>query len=80
MEILINIAGWIGSIEILAAYGLNSYQKITSGSLVFLILNFTGGLFLAVYSYYHGAFANTFLNLVWLIIAIPPLLKFIKRN
>ena len=69
------IIGWIGSIAILLAYGLNSYQKIRSDSLSFLLLNLTGALFLIVYTYYEEAFASTFLNLVWVIIAVIALGK-----
>jgi hypothetical protein len=63
---------------VVVAYGLNSYQKIKSDSLTFLLLNFLGGLFLIIYTYYIAAFASTFLNVVWVIIAIPALIKFIK--
>lgn len=64
------IIGWIGSFAILFAYGLNSYQKIRSDSRAFLMLNLAGGLFLITYTYYKEAFANTFLNLVWVAIAL----------
>jgi hypothetical protein len=80
MKILINIMGWIGSVEILLAYGLNSYQKIKSNSLLFYILNITGGLFLVVYTIYKEAYANTFINVVWVIIAIPAAIAIIRRK
>lgn len=79
MKILIDIIGWMGSCQILLAYGLNSYQKIKSDSLVFMLLNCIGGIFLASYSVYYKAFANTFINVVWVVIAVIALLKFIKR-
>ncbi|NBP69267.1 MAG: hypothetical protein EBR30_13195 [Cytophagia bacterium] len=78
MKLLIDIIGWTGSFMVVVAYGLNSYQKIKSDSLTFLLLNFLGGLFLIIYTYYIAAFASTFLNVVWVIIAIPALIKFIK--
>lgn len=78
MKLLIDIIGWSGSFMVVVAYGLNSYQKIKSDSLTFLLLNFLGGLFLIIYTYYIAAFASTFLNVVWVIIAIPALIKFIK--
>jgi hypothetical protein len=70
LDLFMEIIGWIGSIEILLAYGLNSYQKIRSDSLSFLLLNLTGGLFLIAYTFYEEAFASTFLNFVWVIIAV----------
>jgi hypothetical protein len=75
MEILIHILGWTGSVMVIAAYGLNSYQRLTSDSMVFLLLNLVGGVLLIVYSAYFSAFANTFINVVWVIIAVPALFK-----
>ena len=75
VDLLVDIIGWIGSFEILLAYGLNSYQKIRSDSLNFLLLNLTGGLLLILYTFYKGAFANTFLNVVWVVIAVAALIK-----
>jgi hypothetical protein len=80
MKIFIEIIGWTGSVGILAAYALNSYQKIKSNSLLFLVLNIIGGILLCFYSFYHKAFANSFLNVVWMGIAIPPLVKIINGN
>ena len=77
---LLEIIGWTGSIAILLAYALNSYQKIRSDSLIFLILNITGGLLLMAYTFYKGAFANTFLNLVWVIVALIALGKFYRQR
>lgn len=75
LDMLVEVIGWLGSIAIVLAYGLNSYQKIRSDSIVFLLLNLVGGLFLMTYTYYKDAFANTFLNLVWVIIAVVALGK-----
>jgi hypothetical protein len=79
MDIFINILGWVGSVEVLAAYGLNSYQKIKSDSVLFYVLNLTGGLLLIVYSVYKEAFPNAFINIVWVIIAGVALLKVRKK-
>jgi hypothetical protein len=74
-SLLFEIIGWIGSLAILLAYALNSYQKLRSDSLAFLVLNLTGGLLLMVYTFYKDALANTFLNFVWVIVAIVALIK-----
>ncbi|HEY3401883.1 MAG TPA: hypothetical protein VGK59_00765 [Ohtaekwangia sp.] len=80
IELLVDILGWIGSIEVVAAYGLNSYQKIKSDSLVFYSLNITGGILLIVYSVYKSAYANTFINVVWVIIAIPAVIRLLQKR
>lgn len=80
LDLTMEILGWIGSAAILLAYGLNSYQKIRSDSPAFLWLNITGGLLLMAYTFYKDALANTFLNLVWVIIAIIALGKLFSRK
>ena len=79
MKLFIDILGWVGSLEIVTAYCLNSYQKIASNSLLFLILNLTGGIFLAVYSFYYQALASTFINVIWVAIAIPGVVRQFKK-
>jgi hypothetical protein len=80
MSLLIDIAGWIGSIIILLAYGLNSYKKIQSDSMIFYLLNLVGGLLLIVYTIYKGAFANTFINVAWVLIAIPAIVRLLRTK
>ncbi len=72
---VIDALGWVGSLCVIIAYGLNSYQKLRSDSLIFYALNVIGGIFLIIYSNYKGAYANTFINVVWVIIAIPAMFK-----
>lgn len=75
MDLLIDIFGWVGSVCVLAAYGLNSYQKIKSDSILFYGLNIVGGILLIIYSMQKEAYANTFINVIWVIIAVPGILK-----
>lgn len=79
MELLVNIIGWAGSLMVVITYGLNSYQKLKSDSLVYYVLNIIGGGLLIVYSIYKTAYANTFINVVWVLIAIPALIKFLRK-
>ena len=79
MQILIHILGWTGSIMVIAAYGLNSYQRLASDTMAFLVLNLVGGSLLIIYSAYLGPFADTFINVVWVIIAVPALWKKIMK-
>ncbi|MBX2945268.1 MAG: hypothetical protein KF725_05500 [Cyclobacteriaceae bacterium] len=80
MKLLIDVIGWIGSIMVIAAYGLNSYQKVKSDSLIFLLLNMVGGICLIIYSVYYTAYANTFINVVWVIIAVPAIIQLIRKK
>jgi hypothetical protein len=80
MNILIETLGWIGSIAILSAYGLNSFQKIKSDSVSFQVLNLIGGIFLIINSIYHEAYPFTFINSIWILIALPALVKILSRK
>ena len=68
-QLIIDIIGWVGSIEVILAYGLNSYQKIKSDSLLYQVLNLTGGIFLIINTIYYGAYPSTAINVVWVVIA-----------
>jgi hypothetical protein len=80
MKLLIDILGWIGSLEVIAAYGLNSFQRLKSDSLTFQLLNFTGAIFLIVNTVYYGAYPSTFINIVWVLIAIPALYAIFRKR
>lgn len=80
MSIVIEILGWVGSVEILLAYGLNSYQKIRSDSAWFYLLNLTGGILLIAYSVYKAAWANMFVNVVWVLIALIAVVKLLQTK
>jgi len=80
MELLIEILGWVGSIEVVAAYALNSYQKIKSDSLTFQLLNLSGAIFLIINSVYKKAYPFTFINSVWSVIAIVAIIGIIRKK
>jgi len=80
LKLFIDIIGWIGSIEVIAAYGLNSYQKIKSNSLVFQLLNFTGGIFLIANTLYYCAYPSAFINVVWVVIASVAMIQLIRKK
>lgn len=80
MKLFVDIIGWVGSIEVIAAYGLNSYQRIRSDSFIFQFLNLTGAIFLIVNTIYYGAYPSTFINIIWVVIAVPALFKILKSK
>lgn len=76
--------GILGALAILIAYALNSYQKISSSSTAFYLLNLVGGGLLIIYSIYKEAWANIVINVVWVLVAIIALARYFaakqKRN
>lgn len=76
MIYVIEGTGIIGALAILIAYALNSYQKISSGSTTFYLLNLAGGTLLIVYSLYKEAWANIVINVVWVLVAVIGLVRY----
>jgi hypothetical protein len=80
MEIFVSMLGWIGSLLVIGAYGLNSYQKIKSDSLVFQLMNLAGGILLIINSVYKEAYPFTFINTVWVLIAILAIFRIVSKK
>jgi hypothetical protein len=75
-----DILGWIGSILVLVAFGLNSYEKVKADSWSYILLNLVGGILLIIYSTYKGAYANTFINVAWVLVALTAILKMVVKK
>lgn len=76
----VDILGWIGSLEVIAAYALNSLQKIKSDSVIFQVLNLTGAILLIINSVYNAAYPFTFINTVWALVALIALIRIFKSK
>lgn len=68
------IAGWYGVIAILLAYGLLSFQVITSG-LWYQLLNATGAAAIVIDALDDKNWQPAVLNIVWAAIAVFSLLR-----
>lgn len=79
MEAWISALGWIGSVAVIAAYALNSLQKIKSDSISFQMLNFSGAVLLIINSVFKEAYPFTFINTVWAIIAIVSIVRMMQK-
>lgn len=80
MEFVIEGIGIIGAINVLIAYGLNSYQKLRSDSALFYWLNLTGGILLIVYCFYKEAWANLAINVVWALVALFAIIRTLRAH
>ncbi|MFY0598856.1 MAG: hypothetical protein JXR03_04235 [Cyclobacteriaceae bacterium] len=80
MKLLIDVLGWIGSVEVILAYFLISYKKVDSDSRLYQLLNLTGAIFLIVNTIYYGAYPSTFINIVWVGIAVFALAKMVRSK
>ena len=74
-ELLIEITGWIGSILIVGTFGLNSLDKIKSNSFGYQLANLVGGICFIIHTLHHKVYPSTFVNVVWVFIAIFSIIK-----
>lgn len=77
-KILIDITGWVGSLCVVAAYGLLSARKVNAHSKLYQALNIIGSICLIVNTLFYSAYPSTFVNIVWLIIAIFAIINIYK--
>lgn len=69
-KFLIDGVGWLGAGLLLVAYAFVSFRKLRADSLWYQSMNGLGSLFLVVNTFYYRAFPSTFVNVVWITIAI----------
>jgi hypothetical protein len=79
-KILIDIIGWTGSICVLAAYFMISLHKVTARSKIYQALNIAGSILLIVNTFFYSAYPSTFVNIVWLLIAIFALINIYRSR
>lgn len=80
IEILIEVIGWTGSVEVILAYALVSNNKISGTSPAYQWLNLTGGIFLIIHTIVHESYPSTFINIVWVVIAVVALFNIRKAR
>ena len=80
MGVVIEVAGWIGSITILVGYGLFSTGRISDGPL-YQATNLIGATLGLVNVAWHGAVPSSVVNAVWAVIALAALVRIrLRRN
>lgn len=80
LRIFIEIIGWIGAVEVIIAYALNSNGKLKSDSVMFQLLNLTGAIFLIVNTWYNESYPSMVINIIWTAIAIGALARIGKKS
>jgi hypothetical protein len=70
IHLIVDIVGWIGAALILIAYFLVSTRRVEGNALSYQILNIFGSVFLIVNTFYYRAFPSTFVNIIWIAIAL----------
>jgi len=80
MMMVIEIAGWIGAVLLLASYALNINGKLGSTSVAYIMCNLLSGAFFAINTTYHRAYPSAVVNVIWFGIAVAALVKHKRKN
>jgi drug/metabolite transporter (DMT)-like permease len=62
--------GWTGAAALLVAYAMVSSKKLEGDSTAFQFLNIVGSLLLAVNTVFYRAYPSSFVNMIWIGIAV----------
>ena len=79
LRFVIDVIGWLGAAALLAAYALVSAKRLDGDSMMFQFLNLIGAIFLIINTAYYGAYPSTFVNVVWIGIAVATMLHVKKK-
>jgi len=77
-DLITEIVGWVGMFLVLLAYFLITWKKVDRESKIYHSMNLIGAFFLGVNTTINGAYPSSFLNVIWILIAIYGLSKGIK--
>lgn len=78
--IFLEILGWYGTLAILGAYALVSFNFIKSSEPIYQILNGTGSIGIIAVSYSKKVYQSVALNGVWTVIAIVALIQIFSHQ
>lgn len=76
-KVFVETIGWIGAVEVIIAYALNSSGTLSSDSVAFQLLNLTGAVFLIVNTWFNKAYPSMVINIIWTVIAVAALIRII---
>jgi hypothetical protein len=65
-----DVIGWAGAAALLVAYAMISFKKSEGDSTAYQFLNIVGSLLLAVNTISYGAYPSSFVNMIWIGIAV----------
>jgi hypothetical protein len=65
-----DVIGWAGAGALLVAYAMVSSRKFEGDSIAYQSLNIIGSLLLAVNTIFYRAYPSSFVNMIWIGIAV----------
>jgi hypothetical protein len=76
----IEVIGWTGTSLVLGAFLLLQTRKLGHASWAYLWMNFFGGLFIGLNSYFNGALPSVALNFAWVVIAAYGMVRSVSER
>lgn len=70
MKKFLNLLSWIGILIILAAYIMNVFGVIETQSLVYLLMNIVGSIFIIFHAFQRKDYQPAVLNIIWALVAL----------
>ena len=80
VEIVVEVAGWVGASLILGAYLLLSMGRVTGQSLLYQGMNVVGAAGFTVNGWWHGAIPSAALNVIWMMIGGVALWRIVAKR
>jgi len=78
-NLLYEIVGWYGTVAIVSAYALNSFNFISATNIWYQMLNGTGAVGIVLISLQKKAYQPAALNAIWTVIAVIGLIQILMR-
>ena len=72
------VVGWYGTVAILGAYALVSFEIVEPTSFLYQVLNGTGAIGIVIISFSKKAYQPGVLNLIWAVIALIAIVKILS--
>jgi len=79
VDLTLTVFAWLGTIAILAAYFLVSYEKVSSTGFWYQAMNIFAGVSLTAYGVLRRTWPTVALNSAWLLIGLAALLGARRR-
>jgi hypothetical protein len=80
LDVFIQILSLIGSLMILTAFGATQFNRMTSSSMPYLLLNFVGSLILTIVAVVEQQWGFLLLEAVWALVSLWSILRLLREG
>jgi hypothetical protein len=80
MDLLFQMCGWVGAVGLLAAFYLNSSNKLSATGKPYQLVNFISAILLTINAFYINSYPFIIINIFWAGVALMSLVKMNKSK